>query len=692
MTSRKWEPPRPSAYTPFFRRFTDERARELRETIELYDKVGEQFAASPWSGDLVFATCLRVIYDNIKQDVDVPEALDGSLLMLLKDMLCLEPEIFELPEIDFDEPLTLDEAVELRRFLRKKERFLAHDDRLIGLLANTLEAIACGLIEDTPPLGKESPFSAPLIHLLPHTSVVDKTVGTLSKLIDEGLCEAINTRIYENACAYNGFVPFTEHKRPFKQIADLDLGPMELVETYLGGTPFQEFFETRVPLGVTQETHFSHMHVVGGSGAGKTQWLQSLILHHLESDASIVVVDSQGDLISKLSRLAVSKDRNFVLISPRDIRHPPAINIFDVHLERFDEAMREQVTAGVIETFDYLFAGLLGADLTAKQGVFFRMIARLLLQLPETLGRNATILDMLRLMDDHTPYLKAIAALPPIPRSFFENDFPGRTFNQTREQIKYRLNAILENPTLARLFTSEETKVDLFEELNKGSVILIDTSKEFLKGASSHFGRIFISLILQAVLERASIPEDKRHPAFLIVDEAAEYFDQNIDDLLTEARKYKLGCVFAHQFLDQCTPQLRASLAANTSIKLAGSVSTHDARTLAPDFRTTADFILSQPRLSFACHIRGLTQTAISLPVEAGLLEQQDRLTDEEFEHWQIMNRNRVSFGPSKREASDNGKAADDSAASADDHASEDAAQSGHSAVDDDDITPQPWG
>src|SRR3546814_1659893 len=86
--------------------------------------------------------------------------------------------------------------------------------------------------------------------------------------------------------------------------------------------------------------------------------------------------------------------------------------------------------------------------------------------------------------------------------------------------------------------------------------------------------------------------EAERTPAFLIVDEAAEYFDGNIDDLLTEARKYRLGCVLAHQYLDQCSHSLRASLSANTSIKLAAGVSTGDARSLAPDLRTTAEFIL----------------------------------------------------------------------------------------------------
>ena len=126
----------------------------------------------------------------------------------------------------------------------------------------------------------------------------------------------------------------------------------------------------------------------------------------------------------------------------------------------------------------------------------------------------------------------------------------------------------------------------------------------------------------------------------------------NIDDLLTETRKYKLGCVFAHQHLDQCAPSLRASFAANTAIKMAAGVSTADARAMAPDMRTTPDFILGQPRLHFACHIRNVTPQAVSIPVEAGKLEDEPRLSPRAYERFRADNRKRVSLGEEeKREA-----------------------------------------
>jgi hypothetical protein len=653
------EPFKPSAFTPFLRRFTDERARDLSELRALYQEVRARHYASPYSDE-------RAVYklgaDLYGKYADVfPDDVLTPIAGLLSAITQLETPIFEFPEIRWDiAHLTLKEQIDLHRFLTAKQYFHAHEDRLIAEfkegLGRLFEVLTYGVPETLGP----SPFNVPMMNALSEpTLLIDRLYGVLcdQKYIDIGLFTQLRECTYANLCRASNVVPHSEHKRPLKHAMDRDEPLAELVDTYLAGTPFVSYLAAPIPLKLTYEDRFSHMHVVGGSGAGKTQLLQHLILHDLQSDdpPALVIVDSQTDLINKLSHLALFDPEDgpladrLIYITPRDIQHPPALNIFDVNRERlgqYDEGTKEQVTAGVIQTFDYLFNGLLGADLTAKQGVFFRFVARLMLALPETMRRNATILDLINLMDDAAPYRKAIESLPPIQRNFFERDFPSKTFAQTKEQIRYRLNAILENPTLARLFTSPKTKIDLFTALNSNAIILVDTAKDFLKGSSAHFGRIFISLVLQAVLERAAIPERERKPAFLIVDEAAAYFDSNIDDLLTEARKYKLGCVFAHQFLDQCTSSLKSSLAANTSIKMASGVSMSDARALAPDLRTTADFIISQPKLHFAAHVRNVTPQAVSIPVPVGALESQPRLSRETHERLREFNRERVSLPP----------------------------------------------
>jgi hypothetical protein len=649
----------PSAFTPFSRRFTDEKARDLDDTKRLYKRVAELHAACRYKDPVAFGADIYISFcDQFSEPVTKPfsRVIDG--------LLRFETPIWHLPVPRFNH-LSLKEAVDLRHFLRAKEYFHTHEEQVATLLQDCIGSVFGQLAEQLPEALDPSPFEIPLIYTLPDPKEwMDSIIRELwdQRYIDTGLFVEVSRRILLNLCAVSDIADPADPKKPFKLPTRQEGSLHEIVDATFRNTPLHAFFLWPVPLKFTHDVRFSHMHVLGGSGAGKTTLLQNLILSDLQSDEppSLVIVDSQGDLINKISHLALFdpdtgplRDR-FYLISPKDTRNPPALNIFDVNRERlgkYDEADKEQVTAGVIQTFDYLFSGLLGADLTAKQGVFFRFVARLMLALPETLGRNATILDMIALMDDPVPYGAAIESLPPIQRNFFIRDFTSKTFVQTKEQIRYRLNAILENPTLARLFTAPRTKLDLFTVLNQGGIVLVDTAKDFLKGSSAHFGRIFISLVLQAILERAVIPENKRRPTFLIVDEAAAYFDSNMDDFLTEARKYKCGCVFAHQFLDQATSSLRASLAANTSIKFAGGASMSDARALAPDMRTTSDFILSQPRLHFAAHIRNITPNAVSIPVPVGVLEKQPKLSAAAYEKLLEKNRSQVSIPESERQS-----------------------------------------
>jgi hypothetical protein len=72
-----------------------------------------------------------------------------------------------------------------------------------------------------------------------------------------------------------------------------------------------------------------------------------------------------------------------------------------------------------------------------------------------------------------------------------------------------------------------------------------------------------------------------------------------------------------------------------------------DARALAPDMRTTPEFILSQPELQFASYIRGVTSHAISVPVEVGKLDRERMMTDEAYARFLEDNRRRVSIPPS---------------------------------------------
>jgi ABC-type cobalamin/Fe3+-siderophores transport system ATPase subunit len=76
--------------------------------------------------------------------------------------------------------------------------------------------------------------------------------------------------------------------------------PIELIEAYLADTPFKDFFLSKVPFSISQETHFSGHWIVAPPGRGKSTLLHTMFLEDIKRNASIILMDSKGDLINQL--------------------------------------------------------------------------------------------------------------------------------------------------------------------------------------------------------------------------------------------------------------------------------------------------------------------------------------------------------------------------------------------------------
>ena len=494
------------------------------------------------------------------------------------------------------------------------------------------------------------------VAFVPITQYIPKLGHTVEQVIlpffgrenrDRNLFDKLRAQIDRNIYKVSGLPDTVESANSPKIIFPPDYKGENLTEVYLQGTPLRRLFTLRLPFAIPHKLRFEHHVIVGGTGQGKTVALQRLIAHDLQDDRqpSIVVIDSQQRLINSIARLQAFRDRNPIIINPFDA---VGLNAFDMHRDRqaqYDEHARDQIYNQTLDVFSYLFNSLLGADLSVRQTALFNNLVALMLKLPEIMKRNATLLDLMRYMDNPAAYASVVEALPELEREFFQKDFKAPQYNQTKEQIKYRLRAILGNKSLSKLFLSPRTTIDFHEEINRGSVILIDTNKDYLgKTNSGYMGRVCIMLLLKAILERAANPSDR--PVFVYIDEAGEYFDSSIDNFLTEARKYKAGLILAHQHIGQMPTDLRASVASNTAIKFAGGVSTNDARILAPDMRTTPDYINAQPRLAFAAYLRNVTPAAISLSFPFGHIEQMPQLSDADYEAMRADIRTRFSATP----------------------------------------------
>jgi len=595
-------------------------------------------------------------------DLLVELAVATEALLRAEDIVALEPD---WPLIESDAKV----AVEVRAMLARRGRWARDYDRLMGIVRRLLTVGYADFIDAVPDAVPQEGGREKAAFTVPLVSILDRPAETIERLIlsfyDDDVFRydvfmRLRERLATNLVVASGFAPETNphevQSRLVMPTRHKSANPAELVQFYLAGTPFEDLFSLPVSFDVPDHMRFEHCHVVGGTGHGKTQLLQRMIYDDLEAarddGRSVVVIDSQGDLIQKLTRLDLFSpvaDRSLcdrlVLIDPSDVEFPPALNLFDMHTERLAEYRpvdRERALNGVIELYETFFGALLGAELTQKQGVIFRYLARLMLSIP-----GATIQTLMQLMDDGQAFRPHMKTLDGSARHFFDTEFFHPSFAATKKQILKRLWGVLSTPAFERMFAQRANKLDLFEAMQGGKIILINTAKDLLKTeGSALFGRFFISMLAQAALERSAVPERGRTPTFVYVDEAQEYFDDTIETILSQARKYRVGMMLAHQTLDQLSPRLRSAFLSNTSFKCVGGVSNKDARALAAELHTTPDFIEGMRRrgnqTEFAVWLKHRTPEALRLSVPLGFLERQPTMAEEDYDF--VLSRNRERY------------------------------------------------
>lgn len=126
-------------------------------------------------------------------------------------------------------------------------------------------------------------------------------------------------------------------------------------------------------------------------------------------------------------------------------------------------------------------------------------------------------------------------------------EFQTKEWGEVKKQLLDRLNAILGNTVLMRIFTQRKSKIDLYKAINTGKTIVVNTSVNHLQSeGASILGRFFIAMLFQAALRRTGSPGSNK-PAFLYLDEAWQYLDDKLPELYNMARKYGLGLVLASQ-------------------------------------------------------------------------------------------------------------------------------------------------
>ena len=203
------KPPEPRVYTPFFRRFTDERARDVAETHALYTSVRARYLASDYSGDDSIKNFVLSTVKHIDTPLTIPfcVAMDGVYRM--------EDSIFGFPDTNL-KYLSLKEQVDLNRMLRAKDYFFAHEDQCIETFVQTVLDIFSHIASLLPKTFSPSPFVIPLAFSVPDPKTL---IGEIFNAVwtddlkNKGLFVNLSRQLYFNLCEASGIPEPFEPKK-----------------------------------------------------------------------------------------------------------------------------------------------------------------------------------------------------------------------------------------------------------------------------------------------------------------------------------------------------------------------------------------------------------------------------------------------------------------------------------------------
>jgi len=329
-----------------------------------------------------------------------------------------------------------------------------------------------------------------------------------------------------------------------------------------------------------------HLYILGASGSGKSTLLYYLIIQDILAGRGFCLIDPHGDLYHQIL--------SYIAGPYLQGKTPAERQQIAKKLVLIDPSCRAWVTGfnpleavGVdpyAQSMDFVgFLKKLWAD--AHWGP---RMAELIRNSLVTLSINRlTLLEVRPLLTDPLFRERLVANLPEgetIEYWLYRyNTLSERMQATYREPILNRLSVFLSDPSLRLMVGVKESTINFRQIMDQGHWMLVNLSKGHLKNNASLLGGFAIAKLQLCALSRVDVPQDRRTPFFVYVDEFQNFVGEDFETILSEARKYGLGLTLAHQNLDQIDRTLRSSILGNTLTQVIFRTSNQDAAILAAE-------------------------------------------------------------------------------------------------------------
>ena len=320
-----------------------------------------------------------------------------------------------------------------------------------------------------------------------------------------------------------------------------------------------------------------HLHVMGATGSGKSTLLTNLVLGDIDAGRGVVVIDPKGDLITDLcDRLPAGAESRTVLIDPEDPGAAPILNV----LSGPDPDL---VVDNLVGIFRSIFAAFWGP----RTDDVLRAACLTLLRHAAATGASTSLADVPRLLADDTFRAPMVAAVADdtVGLGGFWDSYEAMSESNRAQVIgplMNKLRAFLLRDFVRQVVGRPDSSFDMGKILD-GGVCLVRVPKGILgEDTARLLGSFVVAKVWQTATHRARLGQAARVDASLVVDECQNFLHlpRSFDEMLAEARGYRLSMVLAHQHLGQLPKELRETVSANARTKVWFTMSPEDARAL----------------------------------------------------------------------------------------------------------------
>jgi CxxC-x17-CxxC domain-containing protein len=296
--------------------------------------------------------------------------------------------------------------------------------------------------------------------------------------------------------------------------------------------------------GIKTDDRRRHFYVVGKTGTGKTTMIQNMAIQDIQAGRGVAIVDPHGEFAETLMKAIPSNRINDIIyFNPADQEYPIAFNV----MEKVDNEYRHLIASGLVGVFKKIWADSWGPRLE----YILRNAILALLEYP-----GSTLLGVTRILVDKSYRERVVDKITdPVVKSFWVDEFTKwneRVLQEVISPIQNKVGQFLSSSLIRNIVGQTKSAFSIRELMDEGKVIIMNLSKGRIgEDNSALLGAMMITKIQLAAMARVDVPEEDRRDFYLYVDEFQNFATDSFANILSEARKYHLNLIIAHQYIGQ---------------------------------------------------------------------------------------------------------------------------------------------